>query len=471
MLQALREDGSPPAYYFLLHGWMSLFGHGDEAVRALSVVFSLAALVVAYIAGNRVGGTSTGRAAVIILGACPFAVRYATETRMYSMLILLSLLGIVCLSRADEQPTVRRLIPVTIISGLLALTHYWALFLLTLTGCVLVYRWCRGIRAPAARRELLAMIGGAVLFVPWMPAFLFQVRHTGTPWAAPPEADQFFVTAQRWWGTGSGSAILYLVSIALVMLAVFGRSRLVGSGEAGPSRGPDRDQLAPMGGVWLGRPVSGVAVVLTIAAFGTLALGLAFSNVLRSGYSLRYSAPALGPAVLLLALGAQALEPHTRRWLLAGFAVVGLLVTGAAPFLTTRTQAQQTAGLLRATLGPDDLVIYCPDQLGPAVARQLPANTAQVAYPSLSDPHRVDWVDYERRNSAASPSTIASQLNTRVTGRIFLVRADNYRTFGNQCATLAQNLARLRGAGTVLQRPNNRYGEPQYLIRFPARAS
>src|SRR2546430_14921027 len=41
---ALRHDGAPPLYYFLLHLWMQVFGTGDVAVRALSGVFALAAL-------------------------------------------------------------------------------------------------------------------------------------------------------------------------------------------------------------------------------------------------------------------------------------------------------------------------------------------------------------------------------------------------------------------------------------------
>ncbi|HYD10889.1 MAG TPA: hypothetical protein VEA78_12380, partial [Acidimicrobiales bacterium] len=33
MIDALRRDGHPPLYYLLLHGWTSVFGTGDEAVR------------------------------------------------------------------------------------------------------------------------------------------------------------------------------------------------------------------------------------------------------------------------------------------------------------------------------------------------------------------------------------------------------------------------------------------------------
>ena len=42
--EALRHDGHPPLYYFMLHGWMQAFGTGDIAVRALSGVLAVVAL-------------------------------------------------------------------------------------------------------------------------------------------------------------------------------------------------------------------------------------------------------------------------------------------------------------------------------------------------------------------------------------------------------------------------------------------
>src|SRR3546814_973286 len=57
---ALRQDGHPPLYYWLLHGWMSVFGDGDVAVRSLSGVAGLLALPLAWEAGRRRAGTVGG---------------------------------------------------------------------------------------------------------------------------------------------------------------------------------------------------------------------------------------------------------------------------------------------------------------------------------------------------------------------------------------------------------------------------
>ncbi|MEL7209416.1 MAG: glycosyltransferase family 39 protein, partial [Actinomycetota bacterium] len=81
--EALRHDGHPPLYYFLLHGWIELFGTGDTAVRALSGVLSVLTLPVAFVVGRRRGGELVGWLTVLVLAASPYALRYATETRMY----------------------------------------------------------------------------------------------------------------------------------------------------------------------------------------------------------------------------------------------------------------------------------------------------------------------------------------------------------------------------------------------------
>jgi hypothetical protein len=89
----------------------------------------------------------------------------------------------------------------------------------------------------------------------------------------------------------------------------------------------------------------------------------------------------------------------------------------------------------------------------------------------LTAAQRVDWIDYARRNEAASPTAIAALISARTTGAVCLVRADNYRTFGDQFAELDDHLADQRVGRFVVQSPNGRFGEPQWLIRFgpPAR--
>ena len=47
------------------------------------------------------------------------------------------------------------------------------------------------------------------------------------------------------------------------------------------------------------------------------------------------------------------------------------VASSARNVATERTQAGQAADVLRANARPNDLVVYCPDQLGPDLSRLL----------------------------------------------------------------------------------------------------
>ena len=180
--EALRHDGHPPLYYFLLHGWMELFGNGDVAVRALSGVFGLALFPLMWVAGRRLAGRQGAWAAVLVLAVSPYAIRYSTETRMYSLVMVLGLaawlVGTDALEPADDGPP-GRCWPCS--SGALLWTHYWAMWFLAAVGLALLVRGFRARangRADEVRatvRVIVAIAAGGVLFLPWVPSLAVPV--------------------------------------------------------------------------------------------------------------------------------------------------------------------------------------------------------------------------------------------------------------------------------------------------------
>ncbi len=140
---ALRGDGSPPLYYLLLHVWVQVFGTGDVAVRALSGVCAVAALPLIYrLAGDRAGPVTLALAAVN-----PWLIRYATETRMYALEVLLVLLGLLSLRAVKRIATPWRVALLAVVAGLLLLTHYWAFYLYAATALTLLVMWLRSSHA------------------------------------------------------------------------------------------------------------------------------------------------------------------------------------------------------------------------------------------------------------------------------------------------------------------------------------
>src|ERR1700722_15255304 len=111
---ALRQDGAPPLYYVLLHFWMKVFGTSNLGVRSLSGVISVVTLPVAWAAG-RTYGRQSAWALVVLVATAPFAIYYGTEARMYSLVMLLTALGFLALSRAARRPTPANLVAVGLI--------------------------------------------------------------------------------------------------------------------------------------------------------------------------------------------------------------------------------------------------------------------------------------------------------------------------------------------------------------------
>ncbi len=68
----LVQDGSPPLYYLLLHGWMNLFGDGPVAVRSLSLVAALAVVPVAFWAGRSLFGSRAGWIGAALAATSPY---------------------------------------------------------------------------------------------------------------------------------------------------------------------------------------------------------------------------------------------------------------------------------------------------------------------------------------------------------------------------------------------------------------
>jgi mannosyltransferase len=444
LLEALRHDGAPPLYYLLLHYWIAVFGDGDIAVRALSGVASVATLPVAWVAGRRVGRVAAsfgagdernarrvGIAAVLLFACSPYAIRYGSETRMYSLVVLLVLLFGLTLTRALERPSRARWALLTLVTTSLVYTHYWTFLLLaTVAGFLVVQARRRAHYRGPALRAVAAMLASVVPFAPWAPSFTFQMLHTGTPWAPRVHAQVLLDTVFDWAGPTSTGALLAVILLVAAMLGATARPR-GGLLDVDPrGRVPGRYLAA----LWL----------------VPLALAYLINTAGGSAYAERYTGISLPFFLLLGALGIGLLPGHGLRVGVVAVACVTGLLGGWHMAREERTQAAQIAGRIDALARPGDVVAYCPDQLGPAVYRALSRHEGppleQIAYADPSGPALVDWVDYAQRMQSARGADFAAQVNTMAGPQhaIFLVRADGYRYLEGSCAVISDQLASLR---------------------------
>jgi hypothetical protein len=431
---ALKQDGAPPLYYLLLHFWTAAFGTGDVASRSLSGLFMSAAVVATWFAARRFVGTTGAWVAAVVMVANPYAIRYATEARMYSLEILLVAGGFVAFQRAMEKPDAGRLAVVAALVALTMYTQYWSFYLLAVVFGLLVWTAWRGQQKEAARRVLLAMVIGGLVFIPWLPTFLYQRAHTGTPWGDPTlPGIPFGYTLRDFAGGTSGTSadrqegwVLFFVLLPMLMLGVLGRPM--------DERRVEIDLHVPR-----------ETRVIAFLGGGGLLVALTLNYLAGGAFQSRYSAIVFPFFILLVARGFTMLrDPRILAGVLAVTVLFGF-VGGVRNLVTQRTQAPEVAAVLRHDAKPGDLVVYCPDQLGPAVHRLVQPGLDEVVYPSFAGPERVDWVDYKKRLAAASTATFAREALARAGSHtLWFVSAPGYITHVGICEALSDDFAAAR---------------------------
>ena len=437
--EALRHDGHPPLYYGFLHGWMELFGSDNVTIRVFSGLWSVALLPVTWVATRRIGGKVAACYGVALMALSPFAIRYATETRMYSMMSTLALVGFVVVVAALHRADLTRLAPVAIVTALLMWTHYWAFWFVGVAGLIVLERAWRLRRrgqeadASAALKVFAAMAVGVATFAPWLPSLAYQGSHTGTPWARPMRPAEILTNMLVDFGGGvTGEAtVLGWFLFGLAVIGVFGRA----AGE----RRIELDLDAPE-----------ATYVPAILVAGTLAVGCVAGYVSGATFASRYAAVIHPFLVVLAALALAHLRPKAMG--VAGLATLALLGSvGMVRNVTVdRSDARRNVDAIDALAAPNDIVVYCPDQLGPSHNRLLRDDLRQVTYPQFGEPELVDWVDYQAGLDATDPGAFATELVERAgDGSIWLVYSVGYETHSEICPALFNAISEARPSEVI----------------------
>lgn len=182
----IRIDQHPPLYYTLLHFWLKL---GDSAgmARTLSALAGVLTIPVFYWLGQQLLGPRVGLLAAFILTISPFNIRFAQETRMYTLLTLNAALAMLALVHLLAGPEAKRRrlawLGYILFTTATMLTHNTALFFPVATNLfvfgLILWRWWGPQQsgppyAPPLKQWLVAQLGVLLLWSPWLPPFIIQ---------------------------------------------------------------------------------------------------------------------------------------------------------------------------------------------------------------------------------------------------------------------------------------------------------
>jgi mannosyltransferase len=385
----LRQDGSPPLYYLLLHLWTSVFGAGEARTHALSVAFAAATVPVAYFLARRLYDVRVALVTALLFALNPFLTYYAQETRMYALVSLLSLctagtfaLAFVLRRRAWLPPFVASL-------TLLVYTHNWGLATAaaTLIALLALVRAAAGEERRALLRDgLLAYGAVALLYLPWVPTFVFQATHTAAPWSDRPGLDKIWnTTSSVFGGAAPGMALALCALVGLVALL----------------------QRPVLGGATASRERRVTVTLLTILAAGVLLPWLASQP--SPAWATRYFAAVLGPLLLVAGVGLA-----RAGWM----GVVGILLVVVfwmeprTDAIDNKSNAHHVATEVRDFLYPGDVVVAAHPEYGPTMHIYMPEQGLRWwnTLGPVQDPTMLDWRNAMDRLRHARPRRTARRL-------------------------------------------------------------
>jgi len=405
--EVLRQDGSPPLYYLMLHVWMDALGRGPADTQGLSVAISLLAVPGGLWAGWSLFGRRAGLICAALGATNPFLTFYAQETRMYSLMVVLSLLTSAAFLHVYVY---RRRTYLPVFAALLAAmlyTHSWGIFVTAGTLIAVAPAYMATEDRRAFLRDVAIGFGAAfLLYVPWLPTLVYQAAHTGAPWLDPP---RFGVAVQISKGLLSGGT----VTVALLLAAGSGCVAVLANRTGGLKGG-----AAPPPGAH-SKERTAVYTAFTVGA-ATLAVAWLFSQV-SPAWTTRYLGVALGPIFLLGALG---LARSGALGLVALVVILGIWSIPRPSSLENKSNVADLGVAVEDTLKPGDLVITLQPEQAPLMDYTLPPGLDEATQLGPVEVQGVmDWRDAQERLEAATPEKNLTPLLDRLprSRRVLLV--------------------------------------------------
>jgi hypothetical protein len=213
IVQTLSDDNGSPLFYFLLHGWMRLFGDGEYVLTTLTVLLDCAMLAVIPFLLRELFTDSRIRIAGTACAAfCLPCLHQATNLRYYSLMVLCTVLAWLFFYRALRRGTTRDGMLFVLFSVAGFYTHTFYLFVPLSQFFVLAMFYRRRLRA--GFMVALFLLAGVAL---WLPSLALQAAGYlgGSTPKTVPELERYH-----------GAVGAYLLSVSSQMLAIDGMKLL-----------------------------------------------------------------------------------------------------------------------------------------------------------------------------------------------------------------------------------------------------
>ena len=337
LLRIIAEDVHVPLYHVLLRTWRLVLGPDVETARLMSLVFLLAAVPVFYLVARTCLSRPWALFALVVFSCSPFLQWYGNEARMYSLLVLVTLVSQYCfltVVTADRTAAWAGYAASAVVG---VYVHYFFVFVLVAQGLFVLLLWRRLPRTAVVRMAGVALLVGAA-YLPWFLYFRSNGSASGTRpnLPEPSSVDYSNVYAQFLFGFQSDAINTVLVSAWPLLV------------------------LAALASVRVGVRLERATAYLVVAAFVPVLMAFVVSHLVTPFFLSRYMIAAL-PALLLLVIRfISGLTGPVARGLAAALlavTVLGAVVQAANPETPVAEDYRTAARLVEEGATPRDVVV------------------------------------------------------------------------------------------------------------------
>lgn len=233
-------DVHPPMYYWALKTWSLLFGTSELALRSLSMVSAMVAIVFGFLLIKKLFGHFAARISILFMVLAPMIVRYSQEARMYTMAMAIctaaTYVFVTVLGEKDAKKRRKLWIIYAVLVAVGMWTHYF-------TALIWIAHWLwRGYvlarnsktfavwRKKYFSKEWLLTYGLAIaLYIPWLPSMFRQLTDIQTTgfWIGKVGTDSFtsYLTniifyLSNWRVSSWGALVFFVIIVSLVVLGI-----------------------------------------------------------------------------------------------------------------------------------------------------------------------------------------------------------------------------------------------------------
>ena len=189
LMNLFVSENNPPLHFLLLHFWIEMFGISPIAVRSLSLIFSLFAIVYIYKFAKLLVSKAPAILIVAFFVFSRFNHYHALEARTYSLMVLAYVASMYFLYKIIlmKNTNIRNVILFSVWNSVLLYSHYLGVFIVFCTVVIIVFFY-KEINRKIIKSLISSYLITAVLYIPGLYLFIIRLNHFSTKGTWVPEA-------------------------------------------------------------------------------------------------------------------------------------------------------------------------------------------------------------------------------------------------------------------------------------------